>query len=245
MKRTQTLKANHLSKNSVIIADDTDTVLPNLDKNNKTIRINLKSTKNQISHSIKIRKKIKTYQTRIYSSGKPLPGNSNYSRNQSPYNSSYRGRSPEQRNSQNFSQNRYSRSNSQNNQNRNNYSRSNSNTTEFISASSSHSNIRNRHYSNNRSRNSSYNRNRNYSNNRNRSYFNHRNQNYKIQKTDQGTTHIIDQIIKDQMIIIITDHEIIHKTETRATTIDTETIPSHPIGIITVTQILNIDTEVT
>ena len=224
MKRTQTLKANHLSKNSAIIADDTDTVLPNLDKNNKTITINLKSTKNQISHSIKIRKKIKTYQTRIYSSGKPLPGNSNYSRNQSPYNSIYRGRSPEQRKSQNFSQNRYSRSNSQNNQNRNNYSRSNSNTTEFISASSSHSNIRNRHYSNNRSRNSSYNRNRNNSNKVIPTI-----EIRTIQKTDQGTTHIIDQIIKDQMIIIITDHEIIHKTETRATTIDTETIPSHPI----------------
>ena len=50
------------------------------------------------------------------SSGKPLPNNSNYSRNQSPNNSNYRGRSPEQRNSRNFSQNRYSRSNSQNNQ---------------------------------------------------------------------------------------------------------------------------------
>ena len=47
------------------------------------------------------------------------------------------------------------------------------------------------------------------------------------------------------MITIITDHEIIHKTETRATAIDTETIPSQPIGIITVTSILNIDTEVT
>ena len=43
------------------------------------------------------------------SSDKPLPNNSNYSRNQSPYNSNYRGRSPEQRNSRNFSQNRYSR----------------------------------------------------------------------------------------------------------------------------------------
>ena len=112
------------------------------------------------------------------SSGKPLPGNSNFSRNKSPYNSSYRGRSPEQRNSRKFSQNRYSRSNSQNNQNRNNYLRSNSNTTEFVSASSSHSIPRNRHYTNNRSRNSSYNRNRNYSNNRNRSYSNNRNQNY-------------------------------------------------------------------
>ena len=112
------------------------------------------------------------------SSGKPLPGNSNYSRNQPPYNSSYRGRSPEQRNSQNFQQNRYSRSNSQNNQNRNKYSRSNSNRTEFVSASSSHSNPRNRQYSNDRSRNSSNNRNRNYSNNRNRSHSNNRNQNY-------------------------------------------------------------------
>ena len=60
------------------------------------------------------------------SSGKLLPNKSNYSRNQSPYNSSYRGRSPEQKNLRNFSQNRYSRSNSQNNQYRNNYSRSNS-----------------------------------------------------------------------------------------------------------------------
>ena len=31
------------------------------------------------------------------------------------------------------------------------------------------------------------------------------------------------------MITIITDHKIIHKMETQATTIDTETIPSHPI----------------
>ena len=52
MKETQILKTNHLSKNGVIIADDTDTVFPNVDKNNKTIRINLKSTKNQINHSI-------------------------------------------------------------------------------------------------------------------------------------------------------------------------------------------------
>ena len=52
MKRTQNLKANHLSRNGVIIADDT--VLPNVDKNNKIIRINLKSIKNQINHSINI-----------------------------------------------------------------------------------------------------------------------------------------------------------------------------------------------
>ena len=52
MKETQVLKANHLSKNGVIIADDTDTVFPNVDKNSKTVRINLKSTKNQINYSI-------------------------------------------------------------------------------------------------------------------------------------------------------------------------------------------------
>ena len=111
------------------------------------------------------------------SSGKPLPNNSNYTINQSPSNSNYRGRSPEQRNLQNFSQNRYSRSNSQNNQYRKNYSRSNSNGREFFDTSS-HSNSRNRHYSNDRSRNSSYNKNRNYSNNRNRNYSNNRNQRY-------------------------------------------------------------------
>ena len=106
------------------------------------------------------------------SSGKPLPSTPSYSRNQSPYNSNYRGRSPGQRNSRNFLQNRYSRSNS-----RNNYPRSNSNTTQFV-RSSSQSNSKNRHYSNNRSQNSSYNRNKIYSDNRNRSYSNNRNQNY-------------------------------------------------------------------
>ena len=80
------------------------------------------------------------------SSGKPLPNNTNYTRNQSPYNSSYRGRSPERRNTKNSSQNNYNRSNS-----RNNYSRSNSNTTQFVSRSSSQSNPRKKHYSNNQS----------------------------------------------------------------------------------------------
>ena len=51
MKRTQIIKVNHISKNGVIIAEDTDTVFPNVDKNNKTIKIN-KRKKNQISHSI-------------------------------------------------------------------------------------------------------------------------------------------------------------------------------------------------
>ena len=52
MKNTQTLKANHLSKNGVIIADNTDIVFLNVDKNNKIIKTNLKNIKNQINHSI-------------------------------------------------------------------------------------------------------------------------------------------------------------------------------------------------
>ena len=66
-----------------------------------------------------------------------------------------------------------------------------------------------------------------------------------IQATDQGTIHIIDRTITDQMITIKTDHKIIHKIETQVTIIDTKIIPSHHIGIITVTPIQNIDTEVT
>ena len=46
------------------------------------------------------------------------------------------------------------------------------------------------------------------------------------------------------MIIIKTDHEIIHKIETQVTIIDTEIIPSHHIGIITDIPIRNIDTKV-
>ena len=174
------------------------------------------------------------------SSGKPLPNNTNYTRNQSPYNSSYRGRSPERRNTRNSSQNRCNRPNSQNNQK--NYSRSNSKTTQFVSGSSSQSNPKKRHYFHNRSRKSSYNRKRNYSHNRNRSYSNNRNQNYPNNRSKK--IHIIDQTITDQMIIIKTDHEIIHKIETQVTIIDIEMIPSHQTGIITMIMILNIDTEV-
>ena len=61
------------------------------------------------------------------SSVKPFPNSSNFSRNQSLCSSTYISRSPDQRNSRNFSQNRYSRLNSRNTQYRNNYSQSNSN----------------------------------------------------------------------------------------------------------------------
>ena len=60
---------------------------------------------------------------------------------------------------------------------------------------------------------------------------------------DQEIFHIIDQTITDQTIIIKTNHKIIHKIEIQVTIIDTKIIPSHHTGIITVTLILNIDTE--
>ena len=65
------------------------------------------------------------------------------------------------------------------------------------------------------------------------------------QTKNQGLIHKIDRIITDQMITIKTYHEIIHKIETQVTIIDTEIIPSHHIGIITVNPILNIDAEET
>ena len=65
-----------------------------------------------------------------------------------------------------------------------------------------------------------------------------------IQIIDQGIIHIIDQIITDQMIMTKIDHEIIYKIETQVTIIDTEIIPSHHIGIMTVTLTLDNDTEV-
>ena len=126
MKNIQILKANHLSKNGVIIIDDTDTVFPIVEKNNKIIRINL-----NISFYQYMKKDQNLPNKNIYSnnsSGKLLPNNTNYTRNQSPYNSSYRGRSPERRSTKNSSQNIYNRSNSQNN-----YSRSNSNAKQFVS----------------------------------------------------------------------------------------------------------------
>ena len=66
-----------------------------------------------------------------------------------------------------------------------------------------------------------------------------------IQTTDQETIHTIDQTIKDPMRFTKTDHDIIHKTENQAITIDTEIVPSLHIGIVAVTPILNIDTEAT
>ena len=63
------------------------------------------------------------------SSRKPLHVNYNVSRQKSAYRYNYRGRSPDQRKSKNFSHNTYSRSNSQNN--RMNCSTSNSNRSNY------------------------------------------------------------------------------------------------------------------
>ena len=130
-RRTQTFRTNYLSKNGAIYAVDTDTTLLNVDKNNKIIRINHKNTENQITLILWKHKKKKFTKQKIHSnisSKKPLPDNYNTCRLQLPYKSNYRGRTPIQRNSQNFSQNRYSRSN---NHYRNNYSRSNSNRSNY------------------------------------------------------------------------------------------------------------------
>ena len=65
-----------------------------------------------------------------------------------------------------------------------------------------------------------------------------------IRTIDQEITHITDQTITDQMTIIKTDHGIIHKIEIEVIIINTEIIPNHHIGKITIIIILNIDTEV-
>ena len=65
-----------------------------------------------------------------------------------------------------------------------------------------------------------------------------------IRTIDQEITHITDQTITDQMAIIKTDHGIIHKIEIQVIIINIEIIPNHHIGKITIIIILNIDTEV-
>ena len=64
-----------------------------------------------------------------------------------------------------------------------------------------------------------------------------------IRPIDQETTHTIDQIIKDPMIITKTDQETIHNIEIQATIIDREIITNLLIGMITVTPILITDIE--
>ena len=51
-EKNPSFKGKPSFKKWLIIAEDTDTALPNVDKNNKITRINHKSTKNQINHSI-------------------------------------------------------------------------------------------------------------------------------------------------------------------------------------------------
>ena len=234
MRKTQVLKVNHHLKNDVTVAEDTDTVLLNADKNSKTIKINHKTTKNQILSIHEKRFIVSMALENHYSS--------NHSRNHSPYNSNYRGRSPDSRNSRNSSQNRYSRSHSRETHYRNNYSRSNSNKQNYSFDTSSHSYPRIRHYSNDRSRNSSYSR-------------------HLIIPTigteiiqiiainnitiDHEMIRTIDQITKDLIITIMKlDHEKIHNIGIETITINKETTLNHLIGITHVIQTLKTNIEV-
>ena len=66
MRKTPISKVKHLSRNGVIIVEDTDIALPNVDKNNKITKINHKSTKSQTNNSTNTWKRIKINQTKIY-----------------------------------------------------------------------------------------------------------------------------------------------------------------------------------
>ena len=171
------------------------------------------------------------------SSGKPLPSNQNYSRNQSPYNSNYRGRSPEQRNSRNFSQ---------------------IDIADRIVKTTIHDRIQIQH---NLFQHPVPIQTQEIDTIPTTDHETHRKIEIEaiqaigievtqtieikiIQIIDHEITRIIDQFIKDRMLITKTDQKIIHKIDTQVTTIDTEIIPNHLIEIIIVTPILNINTEV-
>ena len=64
-----------------------------------------------------------------------------------------------------------------------------------------------------------------------------------IQTIDHGITHIIDQIIIDQITINTLDRETVHKIEIPVIIADIEIIHNHHIGIIMVITIPNIDKE--
>ena len=169
------------------------------------------------------------------SSGKPLPNNTNYTRNQSPYNSSYRGRSPERRNILHkiiiidqiveitirdqiqMQHNLFLDPIPNQTQEINIIPIINHETHQITETETIHiikieviRTIETRI----------------------------------TQTIDQEITHITDQTITDQMAIIKTDHRIIHKIEIQVIIINIEIIPNHHIGIITIIIILNIDTEV-
>ena len=180
-------------------------------------------------------KKIKTWQTRIYSNnicGKLLPNNPNYSLKQLPYNSSYRGRSPEKE------------------------IREISHKTDIVDRI-----VELTIHDWNQTQLILFltpvpNQTQGIDNIPTTDHETHRTTEIEtiqtigeevtqtieiriIQTTDHGIIPIIDQTIRDQMITIRTDHEIIHETEIQVITADKETILSHLIGIITVTRILN------
>ena len=154
--------------------------------------------------------------------GKPLPDMYNASRQQLHFRYNYRGRSPDQKNSQNISQKRHNRSNSQNNRYRNIYSRLNSNNSNYSNfvKNNSGSNSGNRYYSNNRSINSSHSRNRIYSNNRNRQYQNNRSRDYSNNRSNYHRSNFNNY--HNRIIQIAKNHrtEIVHNIRTHNKTIE-------------------------
>ena len=157
-----------------------DIALLNKIKNNKTKLIDHKNTENQMNLSINSWKKIKTYRTKVLKVRIAQENHFQIAIVIINHNRSIEIVFAEEQQidkSQFYTQNRYSRSNSQNNQYQNKYSRSNSNRSNYSNHNKnrSYSNSRNNYCSKDRSRNSCNNQNWNYSNNRNRNYSNKRN----------------------------------------------------------------------
>ena len=157
MKRTQTLEANYHTRYRNNLAECRQKQQDNLNRPQKHKELNkyfyqyMKKDQNLPNKSIQSSN----------SSGKLLPDSLSFHKSQYTYRNNFRGRSPVRPNSNNYSQNQYSRSNNRKNQYRNNYSRSNSNRSNYSNYIRDRffSNSRNRYYSNDRSRNSSNNRN--------------------------------------------------------------------------------------
>ena len=100
-EKNQTSKVNRLLKNDRSIVVDMDISLLNADKNNRVNKINHKTLRKN-KYFYQYMKKIKIYQTKTFQ-----VTTAQENRTQSSYQNNFRGRSPERRNSQNSSLNRY------------------------------------------------------------------------------------------------------------------------------------------
>ena len=241
-KRTQTLKGKpSFQKNGVIIADDTDIVFPNVDKNSKTITNKPQKYKEPNKSFHQYMKKDQNLPNKTGLQQQQFRENhsrtiQNYTRNQSPYNSSYRGRSPETK--------------------KHAIIHHKITTIDQIVkiTTPDHIQIHNDLF---------------LDLILNQEITTIQTTNHEIHHTigiettpiieieviqttetritrtiDQGITHIIDRTITDQTTIIKIDREIIHKIDTQVIIIVIEIIPNHHTGIIITIIILIIATEV-